>query len=154
MEYKGTLIKTELKELDIAYLRGVLHTYAFLNYISDLIYDYDIVEIAKDDSDFISAIKNNLDFFANEQISLESIPGEKLQTSLRNWLFENITVPEYWITKEVESFYNLLKNITNFKFVYTVNGLDPKSYKFGLIFDFFVLESDMKLFIIYFSYTD
>lgn len=154
MEYRGTLIKTELKELGITYLQGMLHTYAFLNYISDLVYSYDIVEIAKGDSDCISAIKDNLDSFSKEQINLESITSEKFQTSLRNWLFENTAVSEYWITKEVVSFYNLLENITNFQSIYVINGLDPKSYKFGVDFEFFVLETDTKLFVIYFSYTD
>jgi len=150
MQYLGAFKTTDFKDLGINYLRGVLHTFASLNQPeSTLAYDYEIIDIDVTNSDLIVSLKEQLPLLTNERFTLESITTEEFKISLENWLFETKLVSDYIIKREINFVFKLIKEITGFNSLYLLKGLD-----IAVAYEYFVLEADKKLYLIYFSYTD
>lgn len=157
MQRLGTFKTTNFKDFGINYLQGVLHTFSSLNQPdSNLAYDYDIVAVNRTGSDLIDCLKQQIPLFSDEQIVLDSITDEEFKISLKNWLFEVKLVSDYRMERQTAHVFELIKDITEFKSIYQLSGLDTVkfSYDFGVGYEHFVLEANEKLYLIYFSFSD
>ena len=66
MKYIGTFEIENYKDLGVAYLKGILTTYASLNTPdSTLAYDYNIIRVRKQNQDLVKSIKDSFDVFAD-----------------------------------------------------------------------------------------
>ena len=151
----GTFKTTNFKDFGINYLQGVLHTFSSLNQPdSDLVYDYDIVTVNRTRSDLIDCLKEQIPMFSDEQIVLDIVTDEEFKILLKNWLFDLKLVSDYRMELQANHVFELIKDITEFKSIYQLSGLDTVSYNFGVVYEHFVLEANEKLYLIYFCYTD
>jgi len=155
MLYNGTFETIEFRKMGIEYLRGILHTFSSLNQPeSNLIYDYDIVELKKGNGDLINLIQTNLQSFAKYPIMLQLIDSETFKKALTSWLFEKKLMSEHKINNYIDFFYNLLIDVTTCKSIYVINHSEFDIYDFGVFFEHFILESSDSLYLVAFSYTD
>jgi hypothetical protein len=141
----------------IAYLKGILHTFAALNTPeSNLRYEYDIIAFEKAGSDLKEAIITQFHKFTSQKFSVDLITGDEFKNLLAHWLFEKKFVSEQKVERQINSIYKLLENETNLSAIYAINGLDADnwSYDFGVGYDYFVITGGKMLYMIYFMYED
>ncbi|MEN0053390.1 MAG: hypothetical protein AAGC65_06960 [Mucilaginibacter sp.] len=157
MEYRGTFEVENFKDFGIVYLKGILNTYAALNTPdSTLAYDYNIVKVKKENQDLVKAIKDSFDVFVDQSFKLDLITNEYFKNALKNWLFEKKIVSDYRIKRQTDFIYDLIKEVSNFQTIYAINELDLTtfSYDFGVGYEYFLLDSVVDSYIIYFNYSD
>jgi hypothetical protein len=140
------------------YILGILHTYATLNEPeSTLEFIYDIVEIEKKSENLLEVIKNKIEDFSYQPFSLKLIEPTAFKQILEEWLFMEISTIKKK-TQKVENFFNMLKEVTLFEKVYSIDGLSSDYEKIntelGVCYEYLVLESEKSLYLLCFSYTD
>ncbi|ACU04350.1 hypothetical protein [Pedobacter heparinus] len=157
MKYSGTLDDGDYKNLGIPFIKGILHTFESLNQPdSTLSYDYDIVQVEKGNKNMIETLKEQFDVLRDQSFNLNSISDEELKKSLTGWLFETKFVSASKVEKEVNFFHNLLKEITGYKSCFRATELDSTSFSYdlGVYYEYFVLESEAYIYVLYFNYSD
>src|SRR3569833_1766064 len=150
MEYNGTFGKTKIKELGLPYLRGMLHTYAILNQPeSNLLYEYDIIQIKKTGDDLKSTLLAEFEIFIGQPFTVALSDENSLRKALLSWLFEENFVSERRSQYIVDCFHADLQHITDFKSIFMIN-LDFIKYDFGVSYEYFILESEQYWYFLYF----
>jgi len=154
MEYNGTFVSTKIKDLGLPYLRGILHTYAYLNQPeSNLSYEYDVIQIDKSGPDLTATLIAEFDIFIDQPFTISPSDEKCLKATLSSWFFETKFVSDEKSENISNGFYRLLYHITDFKAIFLVN-LDFVKYDFGIAYEYYVLESDSSWYILYFTYSD
>lgn len=157
MKYTGTLDTKHYKDLGIPYIKGILHTFASINEPeSTLSYEYDIVKIEKGNKNLVEILKEQFDVLKDQSFEINLISDEALKKSLTNWLFETKFVLASKVEKEVDFFHKLLQEITSYRSCYLMKELDSSSFSYdlGVDYEYFVLESEEYIYVLYFNYSD
>lgn len=157
MKYNHTLENGNYKDLGLPYLKGILHTYQALNQPdTTLRYEYDIVRVEKINRSIIETLTQRFDLLKHQSFELVSISDEELQRYLTGWLFETKFVSGTKVRKEITFFYEVLKEIIGYNSCFVITGLDSASftYDLGIHYHYFVLESEICLYVLYFNYSD
>ena len=154
MEYNGTFVTTKIKDLGLPYLRGILHTYASLNQPeSNLSYEYDIIQIKKGESDLKASLITEFEVFSDQPFNITLSDEKNLRQTLLSWLFENQFVSDKKIKNITDHFYKTLQQVTDFTSISLIN-LDFIKYDFGVAYEYYVLESELSWYLLYFTYSD
>lgn len=156
MEYNGTFVTTKVKDLGLPYLRGILHTYASLNQPeSDLFYEYDIIQIKKGGADLEAILMTKFEVFSDQPFNIAPTDEKNLRQTLLSWLFENQFVSDKKIKNITDHFYKVLQHVTDFTSISLINlDLDFIKYDFGVAYEYYVLESELSWYLLYFTYSD
>ena len=147
----------------IEYIRGVLHTYAELNQPnSTLAYEYEIVEFEKSEN-IIEVLRKKFYIFENQQIELKEISKIDFLEILKTWFFSNgevhnLNISEYQKDNKLKYFLKLIEEILNVDKYFKIDNLISENeityLELGIYYDYLVLKSSEKNFILYFTYID
>ena len=147
----------------IEYIRGVLHTYAELNQPnSTLAYEYEIVEFEKSEN-ITEVLQKKFYIFENQQIELSEISKVDFLEILKAWFFSNgeinnLNISEYQKDNKLKYFSKLIKDILSVEKYFKVDNLMSENeityLELGIYYDYLVLKSSEKNFILYFKYID
>ena len=145
----------------IEYIKGVLHTYAHVNQPNtNLSYVYDIVEFEKSEN-IAETLKGRFYIFKNQEIELNEISNDNFLGILRDWFYGfeiSKLIAEYRQGPEVKFFLELLKDILKIDEIFMIENLQHENeetyLELGVYFDYFVLKSTEKNYILYFKYCD
>jgi hypothetical protein len=145
------------------YIRGVLHTYAELNQPnSNLAYEYEIVEFEKSEN-ITEVLQKKFYIFENQQIELNEISKVDFLEILKAWFFcngevNNLNISEYQKYNKLKYFSKLIEDILNVEKYFKVDNLMSENeiayLELGIYYDYLVLKSTEKNFILYFKYID
>lgn len=147
----------------IEYIRGVLHCLAELNQPdSNLMYEYEIVEFDKSD-DIIGELKKRFYIFENQQLELLDITQESFLEILKIWLTNNgelskLNPSKYKVENQINHFFLLLKEILNIHKIFKIKNLKSENeinyLELGVDYDYLILNSTDKNYILYFTFSD
>ena len=166
MEYRIGIEKDETNKYSVKtleYIKGILHSFANLNEpSSNLGFDYEIVEFEKSNN-ISKSLKKRFYIFDNQQIELVGITQDTFLNKLKVWFYSNgelrnIQVSERKQEDYLNHFLRLLKDILDITEILGIENLKSENEKvyleLGIDYDYFVLNSPEKNYILYFTFCD
>lgn len=166
MERRIRIEKSETNKYPIKtieYIQGFLNAYALLNQPNTtLVYEYEIVEFEKSEN-IIKTLKEKFYIFENQEIKLNEISKIEFLEILQAWFYKNGELhklnksayhQENHLKLCLQMFEDILKIDTFFK-IENLNDEHETTYlELGVAYEYLVLKSAEKNFIVYFTYTD